>query len=58
MLGMLEIRRLRDEAERVLGSKFDIRTFHDRVLEDGSVTLPMMRDKIGRWIAHAHASSR
>lgn len=51
MLGNLEIRRLRGEAERQLGSRFSIRDFHDRVLEDGSVTLPMLREKIERWIA-------
>ena len=58
MLGMLEIRRLRDEAERALGRRFDVREFHDPVLEDGSVTLPMLREKIGRWIAQARASTR
>ncbi|HEX2080449.1 MAG TPA: DUF885 domain-containing protein [Longimicrobium sp.] len=51
MLGNLEIRRLREMAERELGSRFDIRTFHDRVLEDGSVPLPFLRAKIERWIA-------
>jgi uncharacterized protein (DUF885 family) len=51
MLGMLEIRRLRTKAEKTLGNRFDIREFHDRVLEDGSVTLPMLDDKITRWIA-------
>jgi uncharacterized protein (DUF885 family) len=51
MLGNLEIRRLREMAERELGSRFDIRTFHDKVLEDGTVTLPMLRAKIERWVA-------
>ena len=51
MLGNLEIRRLREEAERQMGSRFSIRDFHDRVLEDGSVTLPMLRQKIEGWIA-------
>lgn len=51
MLGNLEIRRLRETAERELGDRFDIRTFHDKVLEDGTVTLPMLRAKIDRWIA-------
>ena len=49
-VGGLEIRRLRTEAERQLGPKFDLRAFHDRVLEDGVVTLPMLRDKIARWV--------
>ena len=50
-IGQLEIRRLRAEAERELGPKFDIKAFHDRVLENGTVTLPMLRDVIARWIA-------
>lgn len=51
MLGNLEIRSLREMAERELGSRFDIRVFHDKVLEDGTVTLPMLRAKIERWVA-------
>jgi len=50
MIGALEIRRLRGEAQRALGLRFDIRAFHDRVLEDGTVTLPMLDAKIHRWI--------
>ncbi|HEY0020217.1 MAG TPA: DUF885 domain-containing protein [Longimicrobium sp.] len=57
MLGNLEIRRLREMAERELGSRFDIRTFHDKVLEDGSVPLPFLRSKIERWIAAEKAGS-
>ena len=50
MLGMLEIRRLRDLAEARLGSDFDIRGFHDRVLGTGSITLPMLEESIETWI--------
>lgn len=50
MLGNLEIRRLRAAAEEALGERFDIRTFHDRVLEDGAVPLSVLRAKIERWI--------
>lgn len=50
MLGSLEIRRLRDRAEARLGNAFDIRAFHDRVLEDGAVPLAMLREKIERWV--------
>ena len=49
--GALEIRALRQQAEKTLGPRFDLRAFHDRVLEDGAVTLPMLREKIERWIA-------
>jgi uncharacterized protein (DUF885 family) len=51
MLGMLEIRRLRDLAEASLGERFDLRAFHDRVLENGNLTLPMLEDSIEAWIA-------
>jgi uncharacterized protein (DUF885 family) len=51
MLGNLEIRRLREMAERELGSRFDIRAFHDRILENGSVPLPFLRENVERWIA-------
>jgi uncharacterized protein (DUF885 family) len=51
MTGNLEIRRLRELAERRLGERFDIRKFHDRVLEDGTVTLGMLAEKIEAWIA-------
>jgi uncharacterized protein (DUF885 family) len=50
MLGMREIRRLRDLAEESLGEQFDLRAFHDRVLENGSVTLPMLEESIEAWI--------
>jgi uncharacterized protein (DUF885 family) len=50
MLGNLEIRGLRTEAERQLGDRFDIRAFHDRVLEDGALPLPVLRQKLEAWI--------
>lgn len=50
MLGALEIRALREEAERALGDRFDVRAFHDAVLEGGSVTLPMLRARIARLV--------
>ena len=49
-LGRLEIRRLRAFAARTLRGKFDIRAFHDRVLENGAVPLPMLRTAIYRWL--------
>jgi uncharacterized protein (DUF885 family) len=51
MLGMLEIRRLRNLAEARLGEQFDLRTFHDRILENGRVTLPMLKESVEAWIA-------
>ncbi|MGE3344610.1 MAG: DUF885 family protein [Vicinamibacterales bacterium] len=51
MLGNLEIRRLRTSAQRALGDRFDIKAFHDAVLEEGSLPLWALRDKIERWVA-------
>ncbi|MCP4299348.1 MAG: DUF885 domain-containing protein [Gammaproteobacteria bacterium] len=50
LLGSLEIQRLRTRAERELGDDFDIRVFHDRILENGAVTLPMLGMSIETWI--------
>lgn len=46
MLGRLEILAAREEARQAAGTAFDIRAFHDRVLEDGSVPLTFLRDKL------------
>ena len=56
MLGNLEIRALRSDAEQELGSRFDIREFHDRVLENGAVTLPMLRQQVERWVQRSGGS--
>jgi uncharacterized protein (DUF885 family) len=53
MIGMLEIRAARDEAEKAMAAKFDIKAFHDRVLEDGGVPLTFLRAKIRAWIGAA-----
>ncbi|HWL86086.1 MAG TPA: DUF885 domain-containing protein [Polyangiaceae bacterium] len=50
MLGYLEIMSLRDEAKWALGARFDLHTFHDRVLENGSVPLPALRSRMEAWI--------
>jgi uncharacterized protein (DUF885 family) len=50
MVGRLEIERLRAEAEERLGTAFDIRAFHDRVLENGSVPLGLLRSHVESWI--------
>ncbi len=52
-LGRLEIRRMRALAESTLGPKFDVKEFHDRVLANGAVPLPLLREQIERWIATA-----
>ena len=51
LLGSLEIQRLRRKAEQALGDDFDVREFHDRILANGGVTLPMLGTTIDAWIA-------
>jgi uncharacterized protein (DUF885 family) len=50
MVGRLEIERLRAEAETRLGNTFDIREFHDRVLESGTVPLHLLRAHVEAWL--------
>ena len=53
MLGMLEILRAREEAERRLGPAFVVKAFHDRVLEHGAVPLTFLNAKIRSWTVPA-----
>lgn len=55
-LGEIAIVRLRGEAERELGPKFDIKAFHDAVLKQGSVTLPVLDSQIRAFIAASKAA--
>lgn len=50
-LGYLKMRELRAKAEAALGTKFDLRHFHDTVLQIGSVPLPVLSARIDRFIA-------
>ena len=49
MLGKLEISQARADAQQAMGSRFDIKQFHDRVLEDGAIPVSFLHDKIRRW---------
>ena len=49
-LGELEIKGLRREAEEALGERFDLREFHDAVLRNGSIPLPVLREVIHAYI--------
>jgi uncharacterized protein (DUF885 family) len=49
-IGELKIRELRTKAEQRLGRNFDLRSFHDAVLENGAVPLSVLEDHINRWI--------
>ena len=56
MLGMIELRNLRLYSEKELGNKFDIRQFHNRLLENGSMTLPMTNQAVMQWVASQNSS--
>jgi uncharacterized protein (DUF885 family) len=49
-IGQLKIRELRTRAESELGANFDVREFHNQVLNSGSLPLVLLEEKISRWI--------
>ena len=55
-VGMMELLRLRDEAQEALGNRFDIREFHDVVLKDGSLPLTALRELVMAYIAEKQAA--
>jgi uncharacterized protein (DUF885 family) len=50
-LGQLKFRELRNRAQRELGPKFDIRTFHDEMLSGGTLPLDLLEARTDKWIA-------
>ena len=42
--------RARDKAEKTLGAKFNIKAFHDEVLNGGAMPLDLLQERIERWI--------
>ena len=49
-IGQLKIRELRSKAENNLGDKFDIKVFHEKILESGCIPLKLLEEKIEMWI--------
>jgi uncharacterized protein (DUF885 family) len=49
-VGQLKIRELRRRAETQLGPRFDVREFHDQVLQSGCLPLKLLDEKIDRWV--------
>ena len=50
-IGQMKILELRDRAKKALGDKFDLRAFHDQVLDSGALPLDVLSDRIDAWIA-------
>jgi uncharacterized protein (DUF885 family) len=57
-IGQLKIAELRDRAKQALGDKFDLRAFHDQVLDAGALPLDLLSDRIDGWIASQKAAGR
>jgi uncharacterized protein (DUF885 family) len=54
-LGQLKFRELRERAQRKLGGRFDIRKFHDAMLDGGTLPLDLLEARTDRWIAQQSA---
>jgi uncharacterized protein (DUF885 family) len=54
-LGQLKFRELRERAQKELGAKFDIRTFHDEMLDGGTLPLDLLEARTDKWIAEQKA---
>jgi uncharacterized protein (DUF885 family) len=55
-VGQLEILKLRDEGRRRLGARFDIKGFHDAVLRNGAVPLPVLEEQVEAYFAQMEAA--
>jgi uncharacterized protein (DUF885 family) len=57
-VGQLKILELRDRAKAALGDKFDLRAFHDQVLDSGALPLDVLSDRIDAWIASQKSAAK
>jgi uncharacterized protein (DUF885 family) len=56
-IGQLKILELRDRAKKALGERFDLRAFHDQVLDSGALPLDVLSGRIDSWIAQQKAAN-
>jgi uncharacterized protein (DUF885 family) len=57
-IGQLKILELRDRAKKALGDKFDIRAFHDQVIDSGALPLDVLDQRIDAWTSSSTASQK
>jgi uncharacterized protein (DUF885 family) len=57
-IGQLKILELRDRAKKELGPKFDIRGFHDQVIDSGALPLDVLDERITAWIATQRSTGK
>jgi uncharacterized protein (DUF885 family) len=50
-IGQLKILELRAKAQKALGPKFDIKAFHDEVIDSGALPLDVLEQRVDAWIA-------
>jgi uncharacterized protein (DUF885 family) len=54
-IGQMKILELRSKAQAALGAKFDLKAFHDQVLDSGALPMDVLEQRIGAWIASQQA---
>jgi uncharacterized protein (DUF885 family) len=55
-VGELRIKAMRAKAEKELGPRFDIRRFHNALIDDGALPLSVLETRIDEWIARERAA--
>ena len=57
-IGQLEILKLRDRAKKELGNNFDVRAFHDQVIDSGAMPLDVLDERVTAWIGSQKSSAK
>jgi uncharacterized protein (DUF885 family) len=56
-IGQLKILELRSKAKQALGDRFDLKGFHDQVIDSGALPLDLLEQRIDSWIAQQKSKS-